>query len=579
MAPAITWGEYSRQVVEARTELARQRVTPGRYLAVRPGQPFNLPMLVKLAKTVTASNRNVLFPLVLDQLYSCLIWRGRVSITVYTNEANGKGDLMLGVKAAQMLRGAFPEAPSADLTLIAASEAIAKETAVFESSGLTYAAIPGDKNNPPATAIASGGITGPEQLLVAPQLAATRNIQREAPARWGCELFAITEYSKQEDAPEVFGRATGTTQATGLGMNELGITFDQRMREYKRAQDGLADGGSQRKARLAELRNVSPRSAHLLRAVVGDSERLPFARRLNGFMNNERSRLYFSYSNKSAARFALIVAGIEKDTDEDVALIQICPEGWNPRVQLNCTWLKTQLATDAGWQTRLADLGIGQIDFIEFPHKETTELDKANNVRTHGTTSRIVLQSSSARTMSWVFSAQGVPHPDMLTLMRASEPVVMTTGNQSTSEAFSAGKTIFYESIGMEQSLAFLRSLYEGAAIPPLHWHAIRTISRDFEKGVRNPVPGPADFEYAARALRFIRTSGNLARFSDVAVVNKDLGRWIGGHYIRKMLHACPTVAPHLLRMEADLTNRVYNDPGSYRLLLQHLFFLAGSRF
>lgn len=534
----LAWDRYKENMEQARETLLQQRTEPRVHLRPQEVNPYTQEVCARFPKSIGLGQQEKQVPLIVDQLYSCLRWTGRSAVSVYTHEANGRGDLMLGVKAAQALRLVFStEGPSAnDVALLTAAKAHAKLPELFDGCGLPYVILPGSDSNPKAEPEFAKD-RAPEYVLVTPQLAATKALQTTVESVWGGRSMALTEYSKTEAAP----LGGGKTFATGLGQEERGITFDADLREYKRAQEALGeDEAVRRTARLDYLATLSGHARPLLAALFPEDEAENLDENLKRYAGDTRSRLYFSYTNKSASRFALVLAEFEKAGQHDVHVVQICPEFWNPKFALNRTWLVEGL-TEEPLRGYLAERGVGRVELTEFPAGSSMVRSSFETGLEGGKRLHLVV---TART----------GHADLLKLVRASEPVMMTTGNQSTSEALAAGKTILYESIGMEQSWAFCRSLYQGAGVDPREIARIEAVSRDYDRVRAVPhskeLPGLKEFAEAGQALAVILGNQSFPRFSDVAAAGKDLSRWISGRYLRRTLLKCPDIEQRLRKAE-----------------------------
>ncbi|GAA0897615.1 MULTISPECIES: hypothetical protein [Streptomyces violaceusniger group] len=104
----------------------------------------------------------------------------------------------------------------------------------------------------------------------------------------------------------------------------------------------------------------------LLAALFPEDEAENLDENLKRYADDARSRLYFSYTNKSACRFALVLAEFEKAGKHDVHVVRICPEFWNPKFALNRTWLVEGL-TEEPLRGYLAERGVGRVELTEFP--------------------------------------------------------------------------------------------------------------------------------------------------------------------------------------------------------------------
>nr|WP_206309844.1 DUF4157 domain-containing protein [Streptomyces sp. A0592] len=529
VAEQVSVEDFAANSAQARDQLEAERAAPRTYLRRRAASRLDEAVFRQMAGSVKVSNKAQAMPHLIDQLYSCLEWTGRAPIAVFTHEAQGKGDLMLGVKTADALRENFPrtEANKNDIALLTAEAAHKKQPGVFEDSGHPFTVLGGA--TPTAPHLGAG--QAPTHAIVAPQLAATKNFQKSVGA-WGSTVSAMTEYSKKESLPP---GASGTGHTTGLGAGEVGITFDAGLRAYKQHQDSIEGEENKRAARLENLQAL--KSKDLLTALFPEDQE----RAAKEYAAAATSRLYFAYSNKSAMRFALTVAEVENGNGNDVHVVQSSP---------------TQMPElDATVKHDLAGLGVGKVRLVEVSSQKQTPTITVQDT------------GGSGKTMHWI-TTDRVPHDDMLTLIKASEPIVMTTGNQSTSEALSAGKTMLYESIGMTQSKDFRQSLYAGAGVKAADIERLAAVSRDYDqRGTRGP--GQPEFKAAAAALQNMQQEGRMGAFSDRASATKDLGRWIGGQHLRDFLMKTE-LASELQRREEQLTSD-YRNADAYKGFVDHL--------
>ncbi|MEU9253800.1 DUF4157 domain-containing protein [Streptomyces sp. NPDC048270] len=532
VAEQVPFDEFAANSAQAREELEKEQAAPRSYLRRRAASQLTEAVFQQMAGSVKINNKNQLMPHLIDQLYSCLEWTGRAPIAVFTHEAQGKGDLMLGVKTADALRENFPrtEANKNDIALLTAEAAHKKQPGVFADSGHPFTVLDGATPKAPQL----GPDQGPTHAIVAPQLAATKNFQKTV-GSWGSKVSAMTEYSKKEPLPP---GAIGTGYTTGLGAGEVGITFDAGLRAYKQNQDNIEGEENKRAARLENLQAL--KSKDLLTALFPEDQE----QKAKEYAAAATSRLYFAYSNKSAMRFALTVAEVENGSNNDVHVVQSSP---------------TQMpALDAAAKGDLAGLGVAKVRLVEVSSQQAPTITVQDT-------------GGPGKTMHWIMTDR-VPHDDMLTLIKASEPIVMTTGNQSTSEALSAGKTIMYESIGMEQSKAFRQSLYAGAGVRQPDIDSIAAVSRDYDQR-GTPGPGQPEFKAAAATLRNMQQEDKMGAFSDRASATKDLGRWIGGQHLRDFLMKTE-LASDLRSGEEKLTSD-YRKPEAYKRFVDHLLGLA----
>ncbi|MGP2437979.1 hypothetical protein [Streptomyces sp. JW3] len=524
--------DFAANAAQARDELDDELTTPRKYLRRRAANGLDDEVFQQMAKSVAGAgfDRKKVVRHLTDQLYSCLEWTGRAPIAVFTHEAQGKGDLMLGVKTADALRANFPrtERNKNDISLMTAEAAVTKQPGVFADAGHPFTVLPGTRPGAPDL---PG--RGPLHTVVAPQLPVTKDFEQSV-GKWGSTASAMTEYSK----PNAGGANDHTT---GLAPKEVGITFDAGLRAYKKQQDQIQGEDAKRAARLENLQAL--RSPELLAGLFPENQQ----QAARDFAAAASSRLYFAYSNKSAQRFARTVAELERDKGHDVHIVQSTPKGM-PEL-------------DDRVKAELAALGVGRVRVVTVDGKSST------------LTSTDVSTGGTGKTMHWI-TTNRVPHDDMLTLIKASEPIMMATGNQSTSEALSAGKTIMYESIGMEQSQAFRQALYQGAGVSQSDIQSIAALSADFDQRKPALAPQRPQFAAAAAALDRMQEQDRMGKFSDQAAATKDLGRWVGGQHLRDYLMRSPLSA-ELSDEEAKLEGDSRN-AGAYRAFVDHLLNLPG---
>ncbi|TMU99963.1 hypothetical protein [Streptomyces sp. DASNCL29] len=146
----LAWDRYRENMEQARETLLQQRTEPRAHLRPQEVNPYTHQVCARFPKSIRLGQQEKQVPLIIDQLYSCLRWTGRSAVSVYTHEANGRGDLMLGVKAAQALRLVFSTEGSsaADVALLTAAKAHAKLPELFDGCGLPYVILPGSDSNP-----------------------------------------------------------------------------------------------------------------------------------------------------------------------------------------------------------------------------------------------------------------------------------------------------------------------------------------------------------------------------------------------------------------------------------------------
>ncbi|GAA3602039.1 hypothetical protein GCM10022223_17240 [Kineosporia mesophila] len=550
--------DYVRETAAARATSDEQSQEPQRYLRVKAGHPLAAPtpeLTAQMAAVLADGDPSGLLPVLIAQLYSVLSWTGRAPVTVYTDEAQGRGDLTLGIKTAETLRESFPGpgATGSDVSLMSTVRASTKNPGMFRDSGLPYTLLPDANTEPPTV---QNPAQAPVSVVVAPQLGVTKPFQKGLP-RWNSQVTTLTEYNNYQPLPP---GAVSQMHAAGLGRNRygvanVGINVDTALREYKKSQDSIPLPEDRRQARLENLHALKDPQmlTGLFSRPIGNREQ-----DIDAYARNAGSRLYFAYSNKSAVRFAMLVASLESEGRDDVTVAQSSVK----KDQFGLS------ALDVPAKQYLIDRKVGIIRLVTFVNGSK----QVSNV----------LLGHGGKTMTWIL-VDSIPKSDMLTLIRASEPITMMTGNQSTAEALSAGKTILYESIGQPQSQAFRTALLDDAGVGADDRLAIEAMSRDHDWNLHKPTPvspgapGPTELDGAAAALRRMEAGQNMPRLSDRVAATRDLGRWIGGSQLRSFLMQGP-LKSDLEGLEADLIANAKAPEGEpFRTFLKGLTGLAGS--
>lgn len=495
----------------------------------------------------------------IEQLYSGIPWEGRVAITVYTDERQGKGDLVLGMKTVQLLREAFPKAKPDDIALM-------MDQTTMRSSVDPVALAKGFNIDPVTMPYGRGGkLTdtrgkGPQTFIRAPLLSSESQLETAtgfksfAPPK-STQHIAFTEYAKSEP---------GATP-TGLKPSELGIMVHQDLRGYKQELATKEGPEAAQKWKLdhllklddkrlvkAILTNPNASSSELAKIINTET---PTAEEIQAF-TTRRAKLYFGYSNRSGVKFAKTVAELERGNVQDIDVVH--PGAENMQTQL--PGFKKEL--DGAYQANLIEAGIDRVELIEFNAMQ----DKNPDTKTAKEPKIVVLQKKEKpKTMRLIY-LPGVSPSDMINLFKASEKTVQTTGNQSTSEALSAGKNVLYECLAFKQNQQFMEDFHKmgegvegegvegGKDMMKLH-KAQREADKDILTADKETVDAEA-YKNVAELLRGGKMDKGFDKLSDLACTAKDFRSRLVGTYKRQMLMQYEEA-----KLLVKLEEKIHGDP------------------
>lgn len=207
----------------------------------------------------------------------------------------------------------------------------------------------------------------------------------------------------------------------GLKPEEMGIHIDQKMRDACKKLENQPV--SLRLRLLEKLSNINA-----LQAILGN----PYSEEAI-FNFATESSLYFGYGHKEETRknFVMAIALLHKK------------EQW---VKDPCIFLagsgicEGTLSSKAPIGNQLKNMGIHELEFIDF-ESQYREIFKYS-------------ESALGEKKKKVKVIVGkVPYRDVKLLLRASEKESLATGDQSLSEAISAGKHFYYETLDHKKNL------------------------------------------------------------------------------------------------------------------------------
>lgn len=505
-----------------------------------------------------------------EQIYSCVPWVGHVAITIFTEERQGKGDISLGLKTVQMYREELNRRDPFDVVLITDEISIERKgvRAFIESFEIRPLIIKSHiklDGGFPATARGKG----PQAFLYAPMLTSKGTMNQR-----GCFKFApesetqhiwFTEYSKVES----------DSVPTGLSPDQLGITVDSGLRKYKKALEEcetepekrvfrrkhlklvensqivnaiLAPPGSGAKS-LQKFINTGEVDPKTLEAFIGDDGEADGVEiSLDGPRKEPMAidqqpgvKFYFGYSNRSGSKFCKVLANLEEGRNHVCAV-----HAGGHYIEKYLPAFKAELKGDFG--AELKKLKFGMVEIVEFDLVDGALTAKEPE---------IIQVCDSPASLRLIFPPR-VAHPDMLNLFQASEPVAIVTGNQSTSEALSAGKTLIYECLSFKQNQAFMKELFEMGAktdgddgkMMELHG-ALRDLCKDIISKDKEKVPENT-YADVAKLLRDGRMDAGFQMLSDLACTTRNLTFRLLGMYKRNLLLSYGEIKGALVDLESS---------------------------
>ncbi len=340
-----------------------------------------------------------------DHHYARVVGRLKPVIDVLAVESLGYGDLLFGLRAARALRamGATVRLVSNDIgakKIVDLRGDREFEVNVFDS--VAYSVAVKEKKIPAPRLV----LQGPVIDMVA--LTEVDHVTKAAP---GVPFVKINEYgfsvrqaARREQAP--------TRGYSGVAMSELGVFLDHRLR----AEHGRGD-----------LRSVE--------GVAGESLRKTLIENVN-----KGNHLYLAYAHtpECLKRYLHMVLLLEardaKTAGHDVDLVvAFSSRLGNPTLCLR--------ACDDLYESSFDDV------FTVFPDKDETNkiYEKSLDVEVDAPLNEQVTTLVVNRRRRLRLVSAPIAHVDMVTLMTVCEPLVCATGDQSATEALSAGKVMVYE--------------------------------------------------------------------------------------------------------------------------------------
>jgi len=536
---------------------------------VRPVEAPLYETYSKLCKGTPMQLRRDARQAVIEQLYSRVNWIGRVAIAVYTEERQGFGDIVLGLKTAQLYRQALGRnANQYDVAFIVDKRTRESMGDLGAGYGIEPIQLPeGDKFTGDA------GLIRVQSLVRAPVLSSAAAFQElRAYKTFICETtqeIGFTEYAKVE--PE--------SVPTGLKPKELGITVNHELRGYQRELLGLEPGARPafratfmagvadpvfnaivgercedpvrlREQTLAERSVASNRPF----SIVAPDAQVEGARGLQMVVEARAdARLYFGYSNRSGTTFIKVIVALEAGKPDHVCIVHPSANYFDKY------WPSFWDEIQGPYLAALKKAGFGGVEVIEITPDVTTKYCLVN--------------ADSPRILRIVLPKRLRPQ-DMMALFKASEPVVIVTGNQSTSEALSAGKSMIYECLAFEQNQQFMKDLFdlgEVAVGKNKSMSNFFTASKKLsQKIIESKVGNPSDKECedVAALLVDAKMEAGFHQLSELACTTKDLSDRLVGMYIRARLHRDRKLGPALEKIEGDVQN---NEPGTFQTFFEAL--------
>lgn len=193
-------------------------------------------------------------------------------------------------------------------------------------------------------------------------------------------------------------------RSCGLETGELGVHIDTAL--WSSAQAQPAGRAPRRRALLTVLSDGETRRA--LRE------------------GGPEACLYMGYAASGLGLFCELVAAVERGGEGP---IDVVVPNRRPAADI------LQGTFDLERCARLAGAGIGEVVVLGNPAADTAEADGGQDQGVHRR------RLGSGRRLR-LLTHHPIPHPDFRALMVAAEPITMVTGDQSFSEAVSAGKAI-----------------------------------------------------------------------------------------------------------------------------------------
>lgn len=525
--------------------------------------------LAQACEGVGRGDREAAIEGAIEQLYSYIRWRGRVAIVVYTEERQGFGDIMLGLKTAELFRdGLARTANQYDVAFVVDKRTRKRVANGGADYGIEPVVLPaGDRFTPPSAG------AEPQLLVRAPTMQSAQQLERlrNYKCMFGPDTkeLAFTEYARKE--PD--------SVPSGLKPQELGVTIHQELSRYREELTGLPKP-QRPQFRAGFLAGVltdkvfnaiaAPLAADTdeLAGMVADKDRVEpavvmqieaqeqghdVARNERAVIQPaERAALYFGYSNRSGTKFIKTVVALERGKGRHVCIVH---PGGNYLVKY---WPQMLEEIKGDYRKRLQEAGFGAVEVVVIP-KQKEGKEKEEKKQPEVLAEIVQTGGKGPRTLRIVLPHR-VASADMIALFRAGEPFSITTGNQSTSEALSAGKTILYECLAFTQNQHFMEDLFEmGRQVvdkPGGHnrfrefYKASLVLSGDILSKGKSTV-STEQCEAVAELVAEPELVTGFEALGQSICATKDLRRRLLGTYIRQRLRAEPTLVERLDVAEA----------------------------
>jgi hypothetical protein len=350
---------------------------------------------------------------------------------VFAMAMGGFGDILFGIKACKLLRAHFVQAT---VTLVVEENYVAGAKAFLGAHANVDVKSIKDFNT-----VCGNADTRPHFVIVGPWVLDHAKdpspvFQKEnSPIKrlWASEYNYSTKLISQQGLQ---GDAFLLRyHSTGLEAFESGMFVDADLSAYRTTADRRT-----RAARLLILNQLSDNAgATMLKQLLLDNK--PAAQ--------YAPRLYFAYVHQKASVDTFLATTVlfemlkTKNTDVDIVL------GAGTDVAKNNAG-----ALDEKWLKAVEDLPFDRYErwIIEKPTPNgalTKKLDKSYSKLNVGGPRGVVFSSSQPEKcrLRVICCRVGLPNPDILRLLMASEDFTFSTGDQSLSEAIAAGKVIGYE--------------------------------------------------------------------------------------------------------------------------------------
>ncbi|MEE2959162.1 MAG: hypothetical protein VYA34_00350 [Myxococcota bacterium] len=478
--------------------------------------------LAQMTASLSGSAKQQFVSNLIFSLYAQVDWSGPVSIPVYTEERQGKGDIVNGLKVCKSLREKFSHADARDIPFIVDHRSFGKLEELPKGFGiepvtLPFSSMTADNNRMPSTSRPF------DSVILAPTMTSFRGYQETRSLdRAISEKFTVgfEEFCKHTVAG---------VSCMGIKPQEMGIPIDQNLRAFKSKLSTISDQAARRDFRsqfmdsfqfpglvnaIRAPRDLSPEK---LQATIAEGTEV---RSLEDY--NTDSRMFFGYTNRSGSKFIKIAAQLEAGTKTDLDIVHVGePYITQDHPDLGLAGLLKELKTDgAGFGA----LGYSKVEVLEFDshHQPKTPLvfDLADGPL-HGPSIRILLP-------------RRLSPGDMNVGWKCGEEFVGCTGNQSAAEVISSGKPFFYETLAFTQNQQFAHDIFDIGRLGTTG-KLNAALCSDVTSGMTTTVPDGAIAEFA----REIQRDGTFQRYqglSDHVAASSNFTQAVNGRVIQQLI-------------------------------------------